>query len=105
MTTPSAGLPRHVIVRTRTRPDPGAVAVLGRVGVATAHEAMGRRGLAHPVLRPIYRGALFAVQLAARGVLGLVIDAGVRDVAALTAMAADQDVARGSGVPDPAGRA
>jgi 4-hydroxy-4-methyl-2-oxoglutarate aldolase len=103
------------------------------VGVATAHEAMGRRGLTHPVLRPIYPGAriagravtvlshpgdnlmihacieqcgpgdvlvitttspstdgmfgeLFATQLAARGVLGLVMDAGVRDVAELTAM-------------------
>jgi 4-hydroxy-4-methyl-2-oxoglutarate aldolase len=124
---------RHVIVRTSRRPDPEAVEVLGRVGVATAHEAMGRRGLTHPVLRPIYPGAriagravtvlsqpgdnlmihacieqcgpgdvlvvtttspstdgmfgdLFATQLAARGVLGLVIDAGVRDVADLTAM-------------------
>jgi 4-hydroxy-4-methyl-2-oxoglutarate aldolase len=124
---------RHVIVRTTKRPDPGAVDVLGRAGVATAHEAMGRRGLTHPVLRPIYPGAriagravtvlsqpgdnlmihacieqcgpgdvlvitttspstdgmfgeLFATQLAARGVQGLVIDAGVRDVAELTAM-------------------
>jgi 4-hydroxy-4-methyl-2-oxoglutarate aldolase len=124
---------RHVIVRTTRRPDADAVEVLGRVGVATAHEAMGRRGLTHPVLRPIYPGAriagravtvlsqpgdnlmihacieqcgpgdvlvvtttspstdgmfgeLFATQLAARGVLGLVIDAGVRDVADLTAM-------------------
>jgi 4-hydroxy-4-methyl-2-oxoglutarate aldolase len=124
---------RHVIVRTSRRPDPEAVEVLGRVGVATAHEAMGRRGLTHPALRPIYPGAriagravtvlsqpgdnlmihacieqcgpgdvlvvtttspstdgmfgdLFATQLAARGVLGLVIDAGVRDVADLTAM-------------------
>jgi 4-hydroxy-4-methyl-2-oxoglutarate aldolase len=124
---------RHVIVRTNKRPDPEAVAVLGRAGVATAHEAMGRRGLTHPVLRPIYPGAriagravtvlsqpgdnlmihacieqcgpgdvlvitttspstdgmfgeLFATQLAARGVLGLIIDAGVRDVAELTAM-------------------
>jgi 4-hydroxy-4-methyl-2-oxoglutarate aldolase len=124
---------RHVIVRTTRRPDADAVEVLGRVGVATAHEAMGRRGLTHPVLRPIYPGAriagravtvlsqpgdnlmihacieqcgpgdvlvvtttspstdgmfgeLFATQLAARGVLGLVIDAGVRDVAELTAM-------------------
>jgi 4-hydroxy-4-methyl-2-oxoglutarate aldolase len=123
----------HVIVRTNRRPDPDAVGVLAQVGVATAHEAMGRRGLTDPVLRPIYPGArvagravtvlshpgdnlmihacieqcgpgdvlvvtttsrstdgmfgeLFAVQLAARGVLGLVIDAGVRDVAALTAM-------------------
>jgi 4-hydroxy-4-methyl-2-oxoglutarate aldolase len=124
---------RHVIVRTTRRPDPDAVEILGRAGVATAHEAMGRRGLTHPVLRPIYPGAriagravtvlsqpgdnlmihacieqcgpgdvlvvtttspstdgmfgeLFATQLAARGVRGLVIDAGVRDVAELTAM-------------------
>ncbi|GAA1810402.1 4-carboxy-4-hydroxy-2-oxoadipate aldolase/oxaloacetate decarboxylase [Planosporangium flavigriseum] len=124
---------KHVIVRTTKRPDPEAVEVLGRVGVATAHEAMGKRGLTHPVLRPIYPGAriagravtvlsqpgdnlmihacieqcgpgdvlvvtttspstdgmfgeLFATQLRARGVLGLVIDAGVRDVADLTAM-------------------
>jgi 4-hydroxy-4-methyl-2-oxoglutarate aldolase len=124
---------KHVIVRTTKRPDPEAVEVLGRVGVATAHEAMGRRGLTQPVLRPIYAGAriagravtvlsqpgdnlmihacieqcgpgdvlvvtttspstdgmfgeLFATQLAARGVAGLVIDAGIRDVAELTAM-------------------
>ena len=124
---------RHVIVTNTPRPDADAVAVLGRAGVATAHEAMGRRGLTQPVLRPIYPGAriagravtvlsqpgdnlmihasieqcgpgdvlvvtttspstdgmfgeLFATQLAARGVLGLVIDAGVRDVADLTAM-------------------
>ncbi|MGI5488273.1 4-carboxy-4-hydroxy-2-oxoadipate aldolase/oxaloacetate decarboxylase [Microtetraspora malaysiensis] len=123
----------HVIVRTRRRPDPEAVAVFERLGVATAHEAMGRRGLTDAVLRPIYPGGrvagravtvlsqpgdnlmihacieqcgpgdvlvvattslstdgmfgeLFATQLAARGVRGLVIDAGVRDVAELTAM-------------------
>jgi 4-hydroxy-4-methyl-2-oxoglutarate aldolase len=124
---------QHVVVRSHRRPDPEAVEVLARVGVATAHEAMGKRGLTHPVLRPIYPGAriagravtvlsqpgdnlmihacieqcgpgdvlvvtttspstdgmfgeLFATQLAARGVQGLVIDAGVRDVAELTAM-------------------
>ncbi|MET3803148.1 4-hydroxy-4-methyl-2-oxoglutarate aldolase [Nakamurella sp. UYEF19] len=123
----------HVIVRSDRRPDPDAVEILARAGVATAHEAMGRRGLTQPVLRPIYRGAriagravtvlshpgdnlmihasieqcgpgdvlvvtttslstdgmfgeLFAVQLATRGVCGLIIDAGVRDVAALSAM-------------------
>ncbi|WP_285773618.1 4-carboxy-4-hydroxy-2-oxoadipate aldolase/oxaloacetate decarboxylase [Microtetraspora sp. NBRC 13810] len=122
-----------MIVRTDRQPDPEAVAVVGRLGVATTHEAMGRRGLAQPVLRPIYPGArvagravtvlsqpgdnlmlhacieqcgpgdvlvvattspstdgmfggLFATQLTARGVRGLVIDAGVRDVAELTAM-------------------
>ena len=122
--------PRHVIVRSDRRPDPEDVAVLGRVGVATAHEAMGRRGLTHPDLRPIYPGAriagravtvlshpgdnlmihaavevcaegdllvvvntapsthgmfgeLLATSLIARGVRGLVIDAGVRDTADL----------------------
>lgn len=123
----------NVIVRTSRQPDPKAVGDLERLGVATAHEAMGRRGLAQPVLRPIYPGArvagravtvlsqpgdnlmihasieqcgpgdvlvvattspstdgmfgeLFARQLAARDVRGVVIDAGVRDVAELTAM-------------------
>ncbi|WP_295697023.1 4-carboxy-4-hydroxy-2-oxoadipate aldolase/oxaloacetate decarboxylase [Lapillicoccus sp.] len=123
----------HLIVRSSLRPDPQAVAELARLGVATAHEAMGRRGLTHPVLRPIYTGAriagravtvlshpgdnlmihacieqcgpgdvlvvtttspstdgmfgeLFATQLRHREVAGLVIDAGVRDVAELTAM-------------------
>lgn len=125
---------RHVIVRTNRAPDADAVEVLARIGVATAHEAMGRRGLTHPVLRPIYPGAriagravtvlsqpgdnlmihacieqcrpgdvlvvattspstdgmfgdLFATQLRARGVRGLVIDAGARDAAELAAMA------------------
>jgi 4-hydroxy-4-methyl-2-oxoglutarate aldolase len=124
---------KHVIVRTKKRPDPEAVEVLAKVGVATAHEAMGRRGLTEPVLRPIYPGAriagravtvlsqpgdnlmihacieqcgpgdvlvitttspstdgmfgeLFATQLAARGVRGMITAAGVRDVAELQAM-------------------
>jgi 4-hydroxy-4-methyl-2-oxoglutarate aldolase len=123
----------HVIVRTRVRPDPAAIEVLAEAGVATAHEAMGRRGLLSPALRPIYSGAriagravtvlshpgdnlmihaaielcgagdilavattslsndgmfgeLFATSLRARGVAGLVIDAGVRDIGDLTAM-------------------
>jgi 4-hydroxy-4-methyl-2-oxoglutarate aldolase len=123
----------HVIVRTRVRPDAAAVKVFAEAGVATTHEAMGRRGLVDPVLRPIYSGAriagravtvlshpgdnlmihaaveqcgegdvlavattslshdgmfgdLFATALKARGVAGLIIDAGVRDVADLTEM-------------------
>jgi 4-hydroxy-4-methyl-2-oxoglutarate aldolase len=123
----------HVIVRTNVRPDAAAVKVFAEAGVATTHEAMGRRGLVDPVLRPIYSGAriagravtvlshpgdnlmihaaveqcgegdvlavattslshdgmfgdLFATALKARGVAGLIIDAGVRDVADLTEM-------------------
>lgn len=124
---------RHMVVRSERRPDPALVAELGRIGVATAHEAMGRTGLLGSRLRPIYPGArvagravtvlsqagdnlmihaaaemcepgdilvvallspssdgmfgeLLATALRARGVVGIVIDAGVRDVADLTEM-------------------
>ncbi|MFJ9582318.1 4-carboxy-4-hydroxy-2-oxoadipate aldolase/oxaloacetate decarboxylase [Streptomyces acidicola] len=121
------------MVRTSRGPSQQVVTALAESGVATAHEAYGRRGLLGPELRPIYPGAriagravtvlshpgdnlmihaaieqcragdvlvvattsrstdgmfgeLFATQLRYRGVLGLVTDAGVRDVADLTAM-------------------
>lgn len=50
----------HRIVRSNVRPDAAAVDVLAQLGVATAHEAMGRQGLVAPEIRPIYRGARIA---------------------------------------------
>lgn len=120
-----------VIVRSGRGPLPEDVSTLASHGVASAHEAYGRRGLFEPGLRPVYPGAaiagravtvltppgdnlmihasiehcrpgdvlvvattepctdgmlgeLFATQLRARGVQGVVIDAGARDIADLT---------------------
>src|ERR1700751_1100333 len=47
-----------VVRREVKRAERGAVEALGRFGVATVHEAMGRIGLMKPYLRPIYPGAL-----------------------------------------------
>jgi 4-hydroxy-4-methyl-2-oxoglutarate aldolase len=124
---------KHKIVRRISRPPSEAVRALSRYGVATIHEAQGRRGLMRPYMRPIYPaarvagvavtvschpgdnlmihaavevcqpgdvlvvtttsdstdgmfGALLATSCRAHGIAGLVIDAGVRDVADLTAM-------------------
>ncbi len=46
-----------VAVKQVTRADPAAVAELGKHGVATVHEAMGRVGLLDTYMRPIYPGA------------------------------------------------
>ena len=122
-----------VVIRQVPRAERSTIQTLGRAGVATVHEAMGRTGLMKPYMRPIYRGAqvagsavtvlvqpgdnwmihvaveqcqpgdvlvvaveadstdgmfgeLLASSVTARGVLGLIIDAGCRDVAALTEM-------------------
>jgi 4-hydroxy-4-methyl-2-oxoglutarate aldolase len=66
------------------------VDALAELGVATVHEAIGRAGYMGPGLRPIQDGSRVggtaATSLAVRGVRGLVIEAGVRDVADLRAM-------------------
>ena len=46
-----------IVKRNITRADAAAVEKLGRFGVATIHEAMGRLGLMKPYMRPVYRGA------------------------------------------------
>jgi 4-hydroxy-4-methyl-2-oxoglutarate aldolase len=47
-----------IVKRNIVRADASAVEKLGRFGVATVHEAMGRVGLLKPYMRPIYPGAL-----------------------------------------------
>jgi 4-hydroxy-4-methyl-2-oxoglutarate aldolase len=50
----------HVVARNDRAPDADAVAELGRQGVATVHEAQGRRGLLGPEIRPVQQGAVIA---------------------------------------------
>ena len=55
--TTDPGRARHVVYTDPPRADPDSAARLGRFGVATVHEAIGRSGYLGPGIRPAWPGA------------------------------------------------
>lgn len=51
---------KNVVYRNIHRADAGVIAALGKMGVATVHEAQGRIGLMKPIIRPVWPGARIA---------------------------------------------